>query len=259
MTGRVRVFDKTGKEVTPTKVQRAVHYERAKGVKHQSRSTIERDYASVGGLEELARLDSFIAIDTNSAEIEGTKVSAAFFIVCRLVPESNGFRVESLDGCGHVYEFHDVPGNPEMLAILKIAHDTQRGRGVPDNTLIGFITDSEMATHEKISKQELPIYALEHLPKGFALVYASGETGQELTNKLVRFCDKESTNYLSRLKSGKGGFRKTNLSILDEDKAVRFRYIYYPDIKITNPLITGVTATPETSYSIKFSADSVTG
>lgn len=29
--GRVRVFDKTGEEVVPARVERAVHYERSKG------------------------------------------------------------------------------------------------------------------------------------------------------------------------------------------------------------------------------------
>lgn len=90
--GRVRVFDKSGKEVVPVQVERATHYERSKGRKYQAQVTVERDYASVGGLEELARLDSFVVIDTNTTEIDGTKVSAAFFIVCRLIPEQTGFR-----------------------------------------------------------------------------------------------------------------------------------------------------------------------
>lgn len=257
--GRVRVFDKTGKEVIPKRVERAVHYGRPKGLKHQSRSIIDRNYASVGGLEQLAHLESFIVIDTNSIEIEGTKVSAAFFIACRLIAEKNGFRVESLDGRGHVYEFHNVTGNPEMLAILRIAHDTERGRGVPDNAIVGFVTDSEMGSHEAISKQKLPIYALDYLPKGFALTYASAETGQELANRLIRFCDKESTKYLARLKEGVGTFRKTGLASLEEDQSVRFRYIYYPDLKITNPVVTGVATTPETTYSIQFSEDSNNG
>lgn len=248
--GRVKVFDKTGKEVVPARVERAAHYERPKGPKYQARATIDRDYASVGGLEELACLDSFIVIDTNSMDVEGTKVSVAYFIACRLIAEKDGFRLVSLDNRGHAYEFHDVPGNPEMLAILKVAHDTMRGRGAPDQLNIGFITDSELGSHQAISNRELAIYGKYHLPQGFALIYASAETGQELPNKLIRFCDTESRRYLARLKAG--AFRKTGLTSLEEDTSVLFRYTYYPDLKIVNPVVTGTTITPETTYLIQF-------
>lgn len=252
--GRVKVFDKTGKEVVPERVERATHYGRSKGPKYQARSAIERDYASVGGLEELARLDSFIVIDTNSIEVEGTKVSAAFFIVCKLIAEKDGFRLVSLDNRGHAYEFHDVPGNPEMLAILKIAHDTMRGRSTSDKSIVGFITDSELDSHQTISHQQLAIYGEHHLPQGFTLIYASAETGQELANKLIRFCDTQSTRYLTRLKEG--AFRRTGLASLEEDLSVLFRYTYYPDLKIVNPVVTGTTITPETTHSIRFSTES---
>ena len=252
--GRVRVFDKAGKEIEPEQVERAVHYERPKGIKYQTRSTVDKDYASVGGLEEIARLDSFIVIDTNSIEIDGTKVSAAFFIVCKLIAEKNGFRVVTLDNCAHVYEFHNVPGNPELLAILKTAHDTIQSRGIPTQDKIGFVTDSEIRSHEAISKLETPIYAQHNLPNGFSLIYASEETGRELINKLIRFCHKKSTKYLNRLKEG--AFLKTGLACLEEDQSVFFRYKRYPGLEMINPVITGVTTTPETKYSIQFSGDS---
>jgi hypothetical protein len=248
--GSVRVFDKAGKEINPKKVERSVHYDRPKGPKFQTRSRLERNYASVGGLDELARLDHFMVIDTNTIEIAGTKVSAAFFIVCRILPENGAFRVTSRDGCGHVYELHDVPGNPEMLAILKIAHDTLRTGGKPDGASIGFITDSEMDTHERVSKRELPIYADKYLPEGFLLTYASAETGKELANRLIKFCDRESAKYLDKLRQG--SLRSEGLATLAEDSSVRFRYTYYPSLRITNPVVTDVTTTPDTTYSVQF-------
>jgi hypothetical protein len=98
--GRVRVFDKNGNEVVPVQVARATHYDRAKGRKYQAQVAVEQGYASVGGLEELARLDSFVVIDTNTVEINRTKVSVAFFIVCKLIPEQSGFRLTSADNRG---------------------------------------------------------------------------------------------------------------------------------------------------------------
>ncbi|MEK6211543.1 MAG: hypothetical protein AABM64_14435 [Pseudomonadota bacterium] len=251
--GRVRIFDKSGKEVVPARVERATHYERTKGRKFQARANIDRNYASVGGLEELARLDSFVVIDTNSAEVDGTRVSVAYFIVCKLIPEKDGFRLTSLDNRGHAYEFHDVPGNPEMLAILKVAHDTMRGRGALGESRIGVITDSELGSHQAISCREMAIYGEQYLPQGFALMYASADTGQELTNRLIKVCDAQATKYLYRLKDGT--FRRTGLARLEEDPAVVFRYTYYPDFKITNSIVTGATITPETKWSIQFSGE----
>jgi len=254
--GRVRVFDKKGNEVVPPKVERASHYERPKGRKYQSRTTVTEGYASVGGLEELARLDSFIVIDTNSVEIDGTKVSAAFFIACKLIAQEESFRLASLDGRGHVYEFHNVPGNAEMLAILKIAHDTIRGQKAPTKGAVGFVTDSEMGTHEAISSRKQPIYADHRLPEGFALVYASAETGQELPNKLIRFCDSQSRRYLERLK--KGAFRRTGLAPLEQDSSVVFRYTYYPTLKISDSIVSGTSIASGTKYSVEFSGNAET-
>lgn len=250
--GRVRIIDKSGKELVPARLERATHYERAKGPKFQARVSVERGYASVGGLDELARLDHFIVIDTNTIEIDGTTVSVAFFIVCRLIPEDAGFRFASIDDRGHAYEFQGIKGNAEMLAMLKVANDTVRGRDVLGTSRVAFVTDCDLENHGAISKRERAIYGEHYLPEGFSLFYASADTGQELTNKLIRFCDAQATKYLIKAKSG--GLRKTGLAPLDEDKSVSFRYTYYPDLKIENPNVTGTTITATTKSSIDFSA-----
>jgi hypothetical protein len=109
-----------------------------------------------------------------------------------------------------------------------------------------------LSSHEAISKRERAIYGEHYLPEGFALIYASADTGQELTNKLIRFCDAQSTKYLNKFKGG--SLRKAGLAPLDEDKSVSFRYTYYPDLKIVNPNATGTTITANTKSSIDFSA-----
>mgnify|MGYP001605524582 FL=1 len=101
--GSVQLFDKSGKAILPEKIERAAHFERPKGPKYQSLATAQAQTTTIGGLEDFAQFDSLIAIDTNKQEIDGVAVFAAFFIVCRLIPESGGFRVESLDGQGHLY------------------------------------------------------------------------------------------------------------------------------------------------------------
>jgi hypothetical protein len=250
--GSVKVFDKSGNEIKLEKIARAMHYGRPKGPKHQSLSETLGQSVSVGGLDELSQLSSFVAIDTNTEEINGIKVSAASFVVCRLIREEGGYRVESLDGCGHIYEFHNAPGNPEMLAILKVAHDTLNGRGVSRENEIAFVCDSDMGNHYSFSRQEKPIYGNHYLPKGFFLMYASTDTGQELTNKLLRFCDTHSKSYLVGLRSGERKMRTSGLASLQEDASVGFRYFYFPSLTISDSLITGVSLTSETTCSVQF-------
>lgn len=253
--GSVKVFDKSGNEIKLEKIARAMHYERAKGPKHQSLSEAQDQSVSVGGLDELSQLSSFVAIDTNTEEINGIKVSAASFVVCRLIREEGGYRVESLDGCGHIYELHNVSGNPEMLAILKVAHDTLNGRGVFRENEIAFVCDSDMGNHYSFSRQEKPIYSNHYLPKGFFLMYASTDTGQELTNKLLRFCDSHSKSYLASLRSGEREMRTSGLATLGEDPSVGFRYFYFPSLTISDSLITGVSLTNETTCYIRFQGE----
>lgn len=250
--GSVKVFDKSGDKIKLEKVSRAMHYERPKGPKHQSLSETQGQSVSVGGLDELSQLSSFVAIDTNTEEINGIKVSAASFVVCRLIREENGYRVESIDGCGHIYEFHNVPGNPEMLAILKVAHDTLNSRGVSRENEIAFVCDSDMGNHYSFSHQEKPIYGDHYLPKGFFLMYASTDTGQELTNNLLRFCDTHSKSYLISLRNGSREFRTSGLATLQEDVSVSFRYFYFPSLTISDSLISGASLTNETICSIQY-------
>lgn len=251
--GSVKIFDKSGNEIKLKKTERSMHYERLKGPKRQSLSTTEGCSVSVGGLDELTQLSSFVAIDTNTEEINGIKVSAASFLVCRLIREEGGYRVESLDGCGHIYEFHNVSGNPEMLAILKVAHDTMNGRGVSRENEITFICDSDMGNHYSFSRREKPIYGEHYLPNGFFLTYASTDTGQELTNKLLRFCGTHSRNYLASLRSGEREMRTSDLALLPEDATVGFRYFYFPSLTISESLVAGVSLTNETTISVQFS------
>jgi len=214
---RIKVFDKSGNEITPKRMTRAAHYDRLKGNIRLTHS-----------------------IDTNPQEIDGIKVANACFIVFRLAAEGGGaFRLESLDGRHHIYEFHHASENPEMLAILKVAYDTKRGRG-PFGKLkrITFITDSDLNHHETISNRERTIYGPHFLPEGFTLMYASADTGRELANKLIKHCHAEKD----------GAFRRTGLSSLEQDPSVIFRYTYYPGLTVKNPIVKGATLTPDTNW-----------
>jgi hypothetical protein len=158
--GRIQIFDRAGREVTPAEVDRRVYYSGTRKVKHQSRTRVSGVDASVDGLKAIAALDASYVVDTNTDEIQGVKVSVAFFIACKLVRVEDNFHLKSLDNCGHVYEFHDVRGgNPEMLAILRIASDIRKHKNFPPHSKVAFFTDSEMSTHQDMSARRVPLYA----------------------------------------------------------------------------------------------------
>src|SRR5262249_44086703 len=208
-------------------------YRKEKGsTKYQSRSRIEGTAASIDGLSEIASFDAFYVVDTNTETIQGVKVSAAYFIACRLKKARGGFQLVCPHNRSHCYEFHGITGNPEMLAILKIANDIRTGSIWPRHFKIGFFNDSEMEAHEAISLQRQPIYGTHYLPSGMSLMYASADTGRDLPNRLIKVCNNAAARYLQRLKDGP--FRTSGLQTLGEDPSIKFRYTYYPGLTVTD-------------------------
>ena len=245
--GEIVFTDDSGKEVVPEYMDREMHYHRPKGPKVQSRKRVVGGLVSVGGLSELAQYDSVFVIDTNTRTLDGRKVSAACFICCRFIPEGDKVRIDC-DGKLNIYEFYNVPGNPEMLAILKVARDVSRSARPRRRLRIAFVTDSEIGSHDEISTGRQPIYGRYCLPKGFLLHYASADTGHEIVNKLIRFCDRQSSNYLRYLEDG--SVKQSKLNVLEEDPAVQYRYMFRGNLEIVNPVIRGISVQPGTAVSL---------
>lgn len=248
--GVFRIINSEGNEVIPTEIERTTHYERPKGKKIQSKAVTSGQHVSLNGLNELCALDHFIVIDTNSIEIGGTKISASFFLVLRLIKEAGGYRLVSVDNRGHVYEFHDVQSNPELLAIYRVANDTLKTIDPSQGRSIGFVTDTELDKHQKFVSGTLPIYGDNKLPAGFNLFYASSDTGQELLNKLIKFCDKEASKYLKIIQDD--GIKPDGLMELSEDKAIKFHYKYI-SLEIESSFIPENTIEPIVPGRIEFS------
>ena len=247
--GFVSLLDEEGNDVTAKEIKRVAFYPREKGPKYQSLSAIKSGGLSVGGLHELAALDHFVVIDTNTNIIDGVSVSVAYFLVLKLVREDNGFRLVSHDGRSHAYEFHSIDkGNPELLAILKVANDIKKYNPLAAN--IAFINDSDISNQNSYAVGELAIYGDIYLPPGFNLWYASADTGQELLNKIYRICDKASAEQLKKLKST--GLNREGMLALDEDPDVLFRYKYFPNLKIDNPFVQDTHLTENSTALLTF-------
>lgn len=248
--GEIILTGEDGKPIIPEYMERSVHYERPKGPKIQSRNKMIADHVSVGGLQEFLRYDSIFVIDTNKKIIKGEEVSAACFICVRIIPEGAKFRIECCDGKLNIFELHNIPSteNPEMLAVLKVALEINDSIGSSEPPRILFISDSALDRHDKINARQEPIYGSHYLPENFVLHYASAETGQEAINRLIKFCDKQSSNYLKYLEEGSVKVSELKLSI--EDPTVHYRYVFRNDLEIVNPVVNGISVQPGTTVSL---------
>ncbi len=248
--GQVQIFDHDGNLVTPASDRRSTLYPRKKGSKVQSQTDVSSNYASIDGLEELSRLESFFVIDTNTRMVADTKISVAFFFQCKVVKEGEKYRCVSCEQFAHSFEYHDVEGNPEMLALLTVAMGNAERIKNPLSTQIGFVTDSELGRHVPFSLREEPIYGEHFLPQGFQLIYASADTGNELLNQLIRECDRQARSVLDRIE--REGLVKSHFLDFPGLPEARYQYRKFNDLKIDSGLIGGMTIHPTTTITVEF-------
>ncbi len=175
--GELVFTNERGQPIVPEYVDRAVFYDRTNKPKIQTRRRSSSALASVRGLSELARYNALCVVDTNTRFIGGKKVSAAGVVCCRVLSKGGEFRLDC-EKQFRVYEFHGVQGNPELLAILKIANDIKASGGGN----VAFICDSALGSHDAINSRSAPIFGDHLLPDGFDIIYASADTGGELAN-----------------------------------------------------------------------------
>jgi hypothetical protein len=239
--GDILLKDGEGAPILPENLLREVSYDRPKGPKVQSRQRLDGNVGCVGGLRELCSYESVFCIDTNNRMIGGIQVSAACFICCQFNLEGEKFRVECEEKVS-VYEFHNVPSNPELLAILKVARDVRRSWEFGEGRRFAFVTDSELGAHDEFNARSRPIYGNYCLPDDFNLLYASTDTGQEVLNRILRFCDRRAGKYLDFLEEGT--VKVTSLNILEEDERIRYRYMFQEGLEIVNPLVSEMRIQP---------------
>jgi hypothetical protein len=193
--GNVFLLDDVGNSVEPAWMSRSMSYEREKGPKIQSRTRLVGNTISLSGLRELAKFDLLFAIDTNTRAINGRFISVSAFVQWSLHEKSGEFNFSIEQDIVGFYEFENACDNAEGLAAFLLASDIARGES-RKKLRVGLVTDSSLGAHDKINERVRPIYGLHPLPDGCSLIYASSDTGREITNVVLRFCDKEAARKL---------------------------------------------------------------
>lgn len=125
------------------------------------------------------------AIDTNTVFIDDIRVSATCLM-------TSGGHLQSQKGAMEFsvdrFVLFDVPSdiNPEMAAIdIALRHFLKSS-----TEKVGLITDSELGKHKEINQRFLPFLSDKLLRKNVQLVYASADTGDSFSNRLIKQCDK---------------------------------------------------------------------
>jgi hypothetical protein len=235
--GDLLILDEDGNEIVPESMSRTVQYSRKKGPKIQNQRHFRAQYASIGGLLELSKFDSIFVIDTNTKRIGSDMVSATCFVCCRLVPDGKSYRLEC-EPTVNIYEFRNVSGSAEMLGILKVSTDVTASEGYSPQRRFAVVTDTELNKHQSINSRDQPVYGAHLLPVGFELIYASSDTGQEVLNRIIRFCDKQATHYLKLFEES--ALPQRELRQLREDPTVLYSYVFRNDLEIVNPVVNGL-------------------
>lgn len=148
----------------------------------------------------MAKCEVVVAVDTNTRDVPGVgKVSATTAIEAYLKEVTEDAYHLQL-GPMRQKIMIDPPGNPEIFGIgAMMFHFFETNPHLSDKR-IGIVTDTELDLIKGINQRTTPLFQNMLLPENTALFYATGDTGSAefMANKLVRMCDKASTEYLNR-------------------------------------------------------------
>lgn len=245
--GSIVITDADGTEIVPEFMNREVFYQRPRKPKVQTRWRLEGGLTSISGIPELAKYESLFAIDTATRSINDERVSVAAFFAIRVLPEGDKFRIAPEPNL-NIYEFRRAGGNPEMLAILKVANDVAGTPGLRQACRFAIVTDSELGAHDEINSRTKPIYGHHLLPSQFTLVYASADTGHEFLKKLVLFCDRQADFYFREL--ARGAIEDKPLQPLTEDPTVEYRFYRRKGLEVENAIVSGPSLAPGSKVTL---------
>ena len=146
----------------------------------------------------LLEFDHVFAVDTNTKDIGGDKVSVAAVLHCIIGPKNNTSVNISYSFLGW-FEYRNIIGKEENLAWMQLSIAIAKEPGYEEQK-IALLVDSDLMCHDQYNKGELPIYGNYYLPSNTTLIYASADGGKEvLINRLIGFCDSKAKELLGYL------------------------------------------------------------
>jgi len=138
--------------------------------------------------------DHIYAIDTNTKEFNNSDISISA-VMRAYLSKKDGKKVWINYEPVTFLEFRKCEEPPENIGWMALcmaieAQDAFKG------LRIGIIVDSMKGSLKDFNSRKLPICDDYYLPEKFQLIYASADSGNEIANKLIKRCDKQSSNLL---------------------------------------------------------------
>lgn len=188
-----------GKPITPISAHCSTFFKREKKEKVLSRVPVNPTEMIINPIPALMDFDLITAIDTNSIEHNGNKISVACAAICKLSQTDDGVTAQFAPV--EAYEFWNSEGNPETLAWAIHIDQIIRSEGYHDRLKVGIVTDSELGNHDSFNARRTPIRDDFLLPENYTLMYGSADRGNELPNILIKSCDKWATKIIQKIKA----------------------------------------------------------
>lgn len=146
---------------------------------------------------QLLSYDHLIAVDTNTYQLGGSKVSitAAYHVI---PGKKNKKGAQLFIAALALVEFWNVSNKPEnfgwLQVLLALYEEPERFDGN-----IGLIVDSDLGNHSAFNCRELPIFDEFYLPENVSLIHATDSGAPEiLASNLIRRCHKLAENLYKR-------------------------------------------------------------
>lgn len=145
-----------------------------------------------------ASYDYLLAVDTNTTESHGMKISVTTaYVVPKRLSELTS-EVHFVPLCGYVAVNVKSSVNPETFGWHLIIKN-HLGRSLENKGRVGVIVDSELDRLPNINSRMAPYYGKYFLPHNATLIYASDATADQLPNQMIRYCDKAATDAMGKI------------------------------------------------------------
>lgn len=150
--------------------------------------------------------DYIFAIDTNTRNINGYRISVSGVIQCQ--------KIFIIDNVGIPYrnwhfsapfcmEFIDIKSKPENVGWMMLIQRIPFSFRNILNKQVGIVVDCDLGSLNEYNLRSRPIYEGYLLPEKIKLIYGSSDVGSDLfPNQMLRKANKISADCLKALKSG---------------------------------------------------------
>jgi hypothetical protein len=172
-------------------------YERTKKPKIVSKVFVGNRVAKVDINKAIADYDQLLAVDTNTKDVFGRKLSVTAVVIARL---------QSSTPSSFIWEY-EIPlliaftsplGPPERLGWVFALKELLKCNRISRNSRIGMVVDSDLGLLDEFNSRRTPLVGNEYLLGCVELLYGSADTGSSklIPNKLIKEADKRSSEML---------------------------------------------------------------